>query len=209
MSELLGEAQFLPTGYYIRIWDVETKTYCFYHLTEREGPKRYPITFEIRETTGVNEDTPDGEYAKEIIFKELNPKKEPVEHIHQCFVGACAGILMHVRHPYKKRILEWDQTVEGPTTEIPGKPAIDVTRAFDYEISPYEYPRFELWITRNRYFALQPYVTAGKAITPEALILGMAYAFEEITEDEYPELYDKLRTRVVKSYPTLIGGLEE
>lgn len=180
--------KFLEPGHFVRWWDRETKSFVYARLLEREGPLRYPYTFSSLLP---------GNTASEKVFEDLNPSKI---HLYQCYVGIRGtGIRLNVWHPYDEKMLKWDETdLED----------IDETEAanLEYYDSPYENPKFQVWIIRDRYPGLVVENLFGnRNIRPQILIIGMKYNYEIIKD---ATLLDKLQRGLVKCTPISWRKLE-
>lgn len=187
---IVGEnmVEFLPPGYYIKFWDRTQRKFRYYLLTEREGPLKYPYTF-----SALARDTK----CDLVTFDDHNPAKN---HVYQIFLGLRPGFRLYLWLPYDMKVLKLDEAeVE---LEI-DKDAV----ALEYRDSPYEDPKFNFWVFRDKYEGIEVKNLMNRTIRPQVIFLIAKYTYEEITKENNPDLYDKLERNIVPSTPIFTGGI--
>ena len=86
--------------------------------------------------------------------------------------------------------MKWDEVIEDIEE--------DETANLEYNDSPYEDPKFYIFITRDRYPGLVVKNITNRTIYPQVIWYAAKYDYEEVKD---VELLDKLRRGIVRSYP--------
>jgi len=170
--------EFLPPGAIIRWWDDNSKDFIYLRLLEREGPLKYPYTFSALSA---------GSESDEFKTEDLNPSKT---HIYNLYLGVRPGIQVRVWHPYDEKLLKWDEKLD----DIDDDEAANI----EHKDSPYEKPKFSVWVKRDRYPGLIIKNIINRTIKPQIIWIGYKYTYEQIKE---PTVLDKLKRGVIKSTP--------
>ncbi|MEW6624554.1 MAG: hypothetical protein AB1420_15770 [Bacillota bacterium] len=180
--------EFITRGYYFRIWDEEAKKWDYYYVSEIEKPLIYTYTFPS--TAAKTKATVHN-------FEDLNPHKDVVDnnkviyrYFHQCFIGVAPEGYYYIWHPYTEKMLKWHEKIEDIDE--------DETAYIDYERSPFDNPEFELWVTRDRYFGIEPKNMATEAKKPKVRILAAEIKAEKIYDEA---LLAKLEKKEIPSIP--------
>ena len=138
-------------------------------------------------------------------FEDLNPHKDVVDeagrvshrYFHQCFIGVAPEGQYYVWHPYTDKMLKWHEKIKDIDE--------DNTAYIDYERSPFDNPEFELWVTRDRYFGIEPKNVSTESKKPKVRILAQEIKAEKIYD---PVLLKKLETKEIPSVPIMMEKVD-
>jgi len=91
-------------------------------------------------------------------------------------------------------LLKWDEAIEDIKE--------DETANIPYKESPYEQPRYCIWIWRDKYPSLVVKNITNRPVRPQIIWIAAKFSFEEVVD---PDVLDKLRRGLIRSYPIAIG----
>ena len=185
---LHSQCLYIPEpGTYIRYWHQPTRAFLYMRLVEVDYPLRYP-----RRLTSIGV----GGKTNPISFRDLNPSKEK-KHRYLAYLGVRDGALYYVYHPSEIQKLKFDQK--------PLDIEDDQTGFITYKDSPYDAPRFHIWIEPDRYPAVQALNVTDKTMIPEILWTCAVYNVQE-QSDLPSDVLSGLMAGQIPSMPISFGG---
>ena len=170
--------EFLEPGEFVRWWEKDRRVFVYNRLLEREGPLKYPYTFSVLAA---------GAESDQFKTQDLNPA---AGHIYNWYLGVRPGIQVRVWHPYDEKQLKLD--------EVPTQIDEDETANITSRESPYEDPKFSIWVIKDRYPGLVLKNIIERSVKPQIIYAGMKYNYEEVVDSV---VLDKLKRSVIKSTP--------
>lgn len=165
----------------------------FVRVLAREAPLKYVRTFA---------NVGPGTVASGIIFGDL---EQLPSHILQCFIGVSYGGRLRVFHPQDQRILKWDDQ----SLEIQERDTANI----EWEDSPVEDPKFELWVAPTINFVPQldaenvlSHVVPRRNIDIQVFMLAAKYTYEFVEKTREADIYEKLVRHQIPSKYVTFGG---
>ncbi len=172
---------------YVRFWDPDKKATQFEELLTRNYPYNYP-----RRLQSVS---PGGKTGQ-IQFKEINPSKTK-NHRYLAYLGLHPGALYYLYHPYNYKTLKWDEAMVIV--------ADDLTGMIMSQQSPYGSPRKAIWITPDRWPAIEALNITNQTIVPEVIFVAARYLVRPHAEIPMA-VVDQLQRGIIPSYSVDAGG---
>lgn len=181
--ELIPEA-----GTYLRYWNQRDKQWSFLQLVDQEGPIVYPrrmssLAVAARSTSVVT-------------FRDLNPSADKA-HRYLLFLGVSPGFLYRVFQPFDTQRLMTDVRPQDVN--------IDVTGNLTYQESPYDAPRYSMWVEPDRFPAIDALNIQDVSGVPAWI--AMTYKFKVLVQGELSsELIGQLQSGQIASKPVNFGN---
>lgn len=172
---------------YVRFWDPDKKATQYEELLNRNYPYNYP-----RRLQSVS---PGGKTAL-LQFKELNPAAGK-NHRYLAYLGLQPGALYYLYHPYNYKTLKWDESI----TVIED----DLTGTILPQQSPYNSPRKAIWITPDRWPAVEAMNVTDRNSVPAVIFVAARYLVRPHSEIPTVTLR-QLELGSIHSYPVDAGG---
>jgi hypothetical protein len=175
-------------GNYIRYWSQKKQAVLYRQLLWKRSPLIFPYRFASL-AAGAQQ-------SSATSIKDINPSDD-YDHIFLGYVGVCPLCNITVWHPSNVKLLKWDDRITLVDE--------DELSVVTYEMSPIEYPTYQIAVDHDRYPAFQPRNLSGEAKCPEIMIIGSMY---KVVEDEAlpSDVKEALVSGKLRSYPWDFGG---
>ena len=197
---MLSEGQIREPGDFIKLYCPEEGDFDYYQLVWRDYPLVYPLKASsvTLEAYGASDST------KEIVLEDLQPE---VEHIYQVFLGIKYGLRFKVFQPTDQLLHGWDKTLDENDVTTTAK---EDTQWIDNEMSPFDDPRYEIWVIRDYYpqVKVENLLDAQLSLAnPFMKVEAAKFTYVRIDEVKDAELHEKLSKRLIRSLPVMIGRM--
>jgi len=185
----------LQTGYYIRIYNEDTKTYDYYWISHEENLVNYIFGQTAVDGVSFGSVSP-GEETGFIEIADMEPSEN---HLYQVLIGVRTRCQFSVEIPSGISLWGTDQR-KRPTASY--REIAIITQ----DDSPFISPSWktELFLLKNFYPWMNAYNPTDITLKPEVRFVGKMFQIEKVTN---PDLLERLRRREIPSRPIPLGIL--